>query len=167
MYSLSRPESQRRTSRRDLRRRGPPVRRGRPVGNHQQKRTRLLQAVVTVISHQGYVATSMRKVAQQACCTTGAETCYFANREQMVIAAAQYLFDELDVMLSTGAEQLDLHTLIKQGLDWMIADGPHSWLAFFRMMAHVRHEPWVRRSFPAALLALSPGVLFNARQGAA
>ncbi|HCF9805933.1 TetR/AcrR family transcriptional regulator [Pseudomonas aeruginosa] len=117
------------------------ARRGRPVGNHEEKRTELLLAVIAVIAQEGYAGASMRKVAQQAGCTTGAVTYYFANKEEMVTAAVQYLFDEFDTLLDADVESFDIGELIKEWLNWTKADEPNSWLALFQLMAHARHEP--------------------------
>ncbi|MFU2512854.1 TetR/AcrR family transcriptional regulator [Pseudomonas aeruginosa] len=117
------------------------ARRGRPVGNHEEKRTELLQAVIAVIAQEGYAGASMRKVAQKARCTTGAVTYYFANKEEMVTGAVQHLFDEFDTLLDKDIETFDVAELIKEWLNWTKADEPNSWLALFQLMAHARHEP--------------------------
>ncbi|WP_085583791.1 MULTISPECIES: TetR/AcrR family transcriptional regulator [unclassified Pseudomonas] len=118
----------------------PRARRGRPVGNHEEKRTGLLKAVMSVIAREGYADTSMRKVAQQAGCTTGAVTYYFANKEEMVTAAARHLFDEFDILLRGGSD-LDIGALIKEWLNLAKTEEADAWLALFQLMAHARHEP--------------------------
>lgn len=117
-----------------------PARRGRPVGNHEEKRTELVKAVIEVIAKEGYAGTSMRRVAQHAGCTTGAVTYYFANKEEMVTAAAQSLFDEFDTLLDFSKVGIDVRTIIDQWLNWTKADEPDSWLALFQLLAHARHE---------------------------
>ncbi|WP_090265983.1 MULTISPECIES: TetR/AcrR family transcriptional regulator [Pseudomonas] len=119
---------------------GQPARRGRPVGNHEEKRTELLKAVIEVIAKEGYAGTSMRRVAQHAGCTTGAVTYYFANKEEMVTAAAQGLFDEFDTLLDFSKEQVDVRAIIEEWLNWTKADEPDSLLALFQLLAHARHE---------------------------
>ncbi|SFQ29188.1 transcriptional regulator, TetR family [Pseudomonas sp. NFPP07] len=119
----------------------PVVRRGRPVGNRDEKRTELLTAAIAVIAQEGYAGASMRKVAQHAGCTTGAVTYYFANKEEMVTAVAQSLFDQIDTLLEGNQEQVDIKSLIEQWLSWMRVDEPNGWLAWFQLLAHARHEP--------------------------
>lgn len=119
----------------------PAARRGRPVGDHNAKRAELLSAAIAVIAHEGYAGASMRKVAQQAGCTTGAVTYYFANKEEMVTAVAQSLFDRVDTLLETNQERIDVKALVGQWLDSTRTDEPASWLAWFQLLAHARHEP--------------------------
>lgn len=101
----------------------------------------MLEAAISVIAREGYAGASMRKVAQHAGCTTGAMTYYFANKEEMVTAVAQSLFDRADTLLEQGPDQPDVKALIEQWLDWMGSDQPSGWLAWFQLLAHARHEP--------------------------
>jgi len=117
------------------------ARRGRPVGDHNAKRAELLAAAIAVIAKEGYAGASMRKVAQHAGCTTGAVTYYFANKEEMVSAVAQNLFDEIDAMLEMNREELNIKTLIQQSLQWVSVDESESWLAWLQLLSHARHEP--------------------------
>ena len=119
----------------------PAARRGRPVGDHNAKRAELLSAAITVIAHEGYAGASMRKVAQQAGCTTGAVTYYFANKEEMVTAVAQSLFDEIDTLLEINQERIDIKAIVGQWLDSIGGDEPNGWLAWLQLLAHARHEP--------------------------
>lgn len=119
----------------------PVARRGRPVGDRNAKRTELLAAAISVIAQEGYAGASMRKVAQQAGCTTGAVTYYFANKEEMITAVAQNLFDEIDTLLETSQERIDIKALIEQWLAWTSSDESNGWLAWLQLLAHARHEP--------------------------
>lgn len=119
----------------------PIARRGRPVGDHNAKRTELLTAAISVIAQEGYAGASMRKVAQHAGCTTGAVTYYFANKEEMITAVAQSLFDEIDTLLEINQERIDIKGLVGQWLDSMDGDEPNGWLAWLQLLAHARHEP--------------------------
>nr|WP_241190468.1 TetR/AcrR family transcriptional regulator [Pseudomonas chlororaphis] len=101
----------------------------------------MLKAAIAVIAQEGYAGASMRKVAQHAGCTTGAVTYYFANKEEMVTAVAQSLFDQIDTLLEGSQEQVDIKSLIEQWLNWMRVDEPNGWLAWFQLLAHARHEP--------------------------
>ena len=97
----------------------PATRRGRPVGDHNAKRAELLAAAIAVIAEDGYAGASMRKVAKHAGCTTGAVTYYFANKEEMVSAVAQNLFDKVEALMEINREQLDIKSLIQQWHQWI------------------------------------------------
>ncbi|MGI0878689.1 TetR/AcrR family transcriptional regulator [Pseudomonas aeruginosa] len=117
------------------------ARRGRPVGDHNAKRAELLAAAIAVIAKEGYAGASMRKVAQHAGCTTGAVTYYFANKEEMVSAVAQNLFDKVEALLEINRDQIDIRSLIHQWHQWISLDDPDSWLAWLQLITHARHEP--------------------------
>lgn len=122
---------------------GSPARRGRPLGNHEEKRAELLKAVVAVVAQEGYIGTSMRRVAQYANCTTGAVTYYFANKEEMIAAAAQDLFDQFDAMLAREAAKprVDIKTIISSWLSWGKGGEANALLAaLFHLLTHARHE---------------------------
>lgn len=116
-------------------------RRGRPKGDREAKRAELLRAVIAVIAREGYAGASMRKVSQQAGCTTGAVTYYFANKEEMIIAVAESLFDQFDQILDGDDEQQDVHALLHHWLDWSNISDTDTWLAIFQLLVHARHEP--------------------------
>ncbi|MDT4837251.1 HTH-type transcriptional repressor AcnR [compost metagenome] len=119
----------------------PVARRGRPVGDHNAKRAELLAAAITVIAQEGYAGASMRKVAQHAGCTTGAVTYYFANKEEMVSAVAQNLFDRVEALMEINREQFDIKSFIQQWHQWISFNEPDSWLAWLQLLTHARHEP--------------------------
>ncbi|MGF2685571.1 TetR/AcrR family transcriptional regulator [Marinobacter sp. DUT-3] len=100
-----------------------------------------MAAAISVIAQEGYSGASMRKVAKQAGCTTGAVTYYFANKEEMVSAVAQSLFDQFDTMLDSGEGSVDVRVVIQQWLDWTSLNETDTWLAVFQLLAHARHEP--------------------------
>lgn len=117
------------------------TRRGRPTGDHNAKRAELLSAAIMVIAQEGYAGASLRRVARQAGCTTGTVTYYFANKEEMVAAVAQNLFDEIDTLREINQTRIDLKAIVGQWLDSMNGDEPNSWLAWLQLLAHARHEP--------------------------
>lgn len=129
------------TSRTSNRKPKPATRRGRPVGDREAKRKELLAAAISVIAEDGYAGVSLRRVAQRAGCTTGAMTYYFANKEGMVTAIAESLFDDFDDLLKFDKEQIDIRIILKQWLDLTNSDKPDGWLALFQLLAHARHEP--------------------------
>jgi AcrR family transcriptional regulator len=120
---------------------GSVARRGRPVGDREAKRAELLKAAVSVIAREGFAGASLRKVAQRAGCTTGAVTYYFANKEAMVIAVAESLFDQFDVLLGKGQHRIDVWVGLQRWLDWINSSDPEPWQAAFQLLAHARHEP--------------------------
>ncbi|WP_144173137.1 TetR/AcrR family transcriptional regulator [Pseudomonas sp. Kh13] len=119
----------------------PLARRGRPVGDRDAKRTELLAAAIAVIAQEGYAGATMRKVAQYAGCTTGTVTYYFANKEEMVSAVAQNLFDKVDALLDINLDQVDIRSLIQRWHHWISHDEPDNWLAWLQLLTHARHQP--------------------------
>lgn len=117
------------------------ARRGRPVGDRDAKRAELLAAAILVIAKEGYAGASMRRVAQQANCTTGAVTYYFANKEEMVCAVAQSLFDQFDALLENHQQVRDIATVIQQWLQGFSNDESNGWLAWLQLLNHAQHEP--------------------------
>lgn len=118
----------------------PAPKRGRPVGDHKAKRAELLEAAMHVIAQDGFAAASLRKVAQRAGVTTGAVTYYFANKEEMITAIAERLFDKFDEqMVDPSHDPLDIRATTEQFLTWTNASDV--WHSVFQMIAHARHEP--------------------------
>ncbi len=115
--------------------------RGRPVGDREAKRAALLKAAIAVIAQEGFAGASLRRVAQRAGCTTGAVTYYFANKEEMVTAVVESLFDQFDAQLGRGQDRIDVRVGFQRWLDWTNAKDPDAWLAGFQLLAHARHEP--------------------------
>lgn len=117
------------------------AKRGRPVGDREAKRNELLSAAISVIANDGYAGASMRKVARHAGYTTGAVTYYFANKEEMVSAVAESVFDQFDAMLNPDEDSVDVRTIVQQWMDWTSDGETDTWLAVFQLLAHARHEP--------------------------
>jgi AcrR family transcriptional regulator len=113
--------------------------RGRPIGDRDARRAELLKAAISVIADEGYGGASLRKVAQRAGCTTGAVTYYFANKEALVAAIVESLFDQWDMFLD--ATQDDIRAGFERYLDWQGAEDPDAWIAQFQLLAYARHEP--------------------------
>ena len=118
----------------------PVPRRGRPTGDHKAKRAELLKAAIAVIAREGYSDASLRKVAQHAGYTTGAVTYYFANKEAMVTAVLESMFDEFDAFLTARQDPSDVETMLTQWLNRTSADSDF-WPVMFQLLAHARHEP--------------------------
>lgn len=118
-----------------------PVRRGRgrPVGDRDARRAALIRAAISVVAQEGFAGASLRKVAQRAGCTTGAVTYYFENKEAMVSAIAESLFDDWDAFLNSA--QGDIRSGIERFLNWANSEASEPWLASFQLVAHARHAP--------------------------
>lgn len=114
--------------------------RGRPVGDREAKRAELLQAAISLIAQEGLAGASLRKVAQRAGCTTGAVTYYFENKEAMVAAIAESLFDQSDRVLGKGRDTIDLAAGFQRWFGMKSGDSD-SWLAGFQLLAYARHKP--------------------------
>nr|WP_087576328.1 TetR/AcrR family transcriptional regulator [Sphingomonas sp. CDS-1] len=121
-------------------------RRGRPIGDHEAKRTELLEAALSVLASSGYANASLRNVAKCAGYTTGAVTYYFANKEEMFAAIAEHLFDQYDTLLRPVGETVDLQAVFERWMDWGQADA-NSWYALFQLVALARHEPTLAEIF--------------------
>lgn len=118
-----------------------PARRGRPVGDREARRRELLDAAVSVIAEDGYAGASLRKVAKKAGCTTGAVTYYFANKEAMVSAVGESLFDQFDSMLELAEQEVEINVIIRQWLNLANSNQTDSWFVLFQLLAHARNEP--------------------------
>ncbi|WP_017616264.1 TetR/AcrR family transcriptional regulator [Nocardiopsis salina] len=114
--------------------------RGRPAGDHAAKRTELLEAATSVIAEKGYANASLRKVAQSAGYTTGAVTYYFANKQELVTALAEYRFDTFEAMLEDVREQTDIRALFEQWLSRTTGDH-ELWPVMSQLLAQARYEP--------------------------
>lgn len=121
------------------------ARRGRPLGDRDGKRRELLSAAIGVLADCGYAGTSLRKVAERAACTTGAVTYYFANKEAMIAAVVDYLWDEYDSLLEMGSSLEDL----KRRLSAWIAMNAESDIveAQFQLLAQAKHEPLLAKIY--------------------
>lgn len=148
---------------------GPAARRGRPVGDRDARRADLLKAAISVIAQEGFAGASLRKVAQRAGCTTGAVTYYFENKEAMVVALAESLFDQYDALLEQGRDRVDIRTGIQRWLDWTKADDPDTWLVGFQLLAYARSEPTLaavyQRRYAQYRAGLASIVAAGQRQG--
>lgn len=115
------------------------IKRGRPLGNRDAKRKELLRAAVAILAESGYAGASLRKVAQRAGFTTGAVTYYYVNKEAMVAAVVEHLWDEYDALLEMGTSLDDM----KRRLSTWIAMNADSDLveAQFQLLAQAKHEP--------------------------
>jgi len=113
--------------------------RGRPIGDREAKRKALLRAGIKVIADLGYAGASLRKVAKEAGHTTGAITYYFEDKQAMVRAVIEHMFDEFDEMLESGDDVGDMRRRYKRWIE--LNSDSDVWLASFQLLARARHEP--------------------------
>ena len=118
--------------------------RGRPVGDREAKRGELLAAATTVIAEVGYAGASLRKVADRAGYTTGAVTYYFANKEEMITAVAESMFDEFDRLIPAADSRFDLGDILEGYLHRANVNDSEFTRLSFELLAHARHEPAFR-----------------------
>nr|WP_275679111.1 TetR/AcrR family transcriptional regulator [Pseudomonas entomophila] len=100
-----------------------------------------MEAAITVIARDGYAGASMRNVAKHAGCTTGAVTYYFANKEEMITEVAQNLFDQVDSLLASNQQDMDIASLLRQWMEWVNVGESTLWLSWLQLLTHARHEP--------------------------
>src|SRR5689334_2928842 len=117
--------------------------RGRPVGDRDAQRTKLLNAAIAVIAQDGFAEASLRRVAERAGYSTGAVTYYFANREEMMAAVIESQFDKFDAMLaaSNRGDKVDIRDALKRWLDSFSSSVEGEWVAIFQLLSMARNEP--------------------------
>lgn len=112
--------------------------RGRPVGDREAQRRKILRAGIKVIAREGYAGASLRKVAQEAGHTTGALTYYFADKEALVGAIIEHMFDSFDRLLDSGDDIADHRARYRRWIE--LNSNSEGWLAGFQLLANARHE---------------------------
>ena len=115
--------------------------RGRPIGDREAKSGELVAAARAVIARDGYAAASLRKVAQEAGASTGAVTYYFENKEAMVLAVAETLYDEFDAWLEAQGGGCDPRALCNNMLTWTTWGGSETWLVCLQLLVGARSDP--------------------------
>ncbi|MBP0632368.1 TetR/AcrR family transcriptional regulator [Cupriavidus sp. AcVe19-1a] len=116
-------------------------RRGRPVVDREARRASYLAAATTVVAREGYAGASLRKVAEQAGCTTGSLLHYFENKEAIVKALVENHFDQFESFIGSSHDPRDIKATFKQWLNWTTADDPARWLVQFQLIAQARLDP--------------------------
>lgn len=117
--------------------------RGRPVGDREGRRAELLAAAMRVLAEEGSVAASLRKVALEAGCTTGAVSYYFASKDAMMAALVESRFDEFDRVLEVGHDLAGVRHMFER---WLAITNPEDtavWVAGFQLLSYARRSPEV------------------------
>lgn len=101
-------------------------RRGRPPGDHTQRRIELIRAATSIIAREGFGACSLRNVAAAAGYTTGAVTYYFRNKSELITGLATYRFDTYENLLEPLSEQSSVRAMLTRWMDITVADQEQS-----------------------------------------
>jgi AcrR family transcriptional regulator len=139
------------------------------VVDHAQRRRELVAATWAVVAAEGIEAATVRRIAEEAGCTTGRITHYFADKEEVLVAALRQVHraagrrmiaaigprSGLEALRAVLAEALPLDQ--ERILEWRV------WLAFWgsaatspRLQAeqHERYREW--RELLKRVLATAP-----------
>lgn len=127
------------------------------VVDHEQRRRELVAATWAVVAAEGIEAATVRRIAEEAGCTTGRITHYFADKEEVLVAALRQVHraagkrmlaaigerSGLEALRAVLAEALPLDQ--ERVLEWRV------WLAFWGSAAtstslqaeqHERYREW-------------------------
>jgi AcrR family transcriptional regulator len=127
------------------------------VVDHAQRRRELVAATWAVVASEGIEAATVRRIAEEAGCTTGRITHYFADKEEVLVAALRQVHraagrrmlaaigprSGLEALRAVLAEALPLDQ--ERVLEWRV------WLAFWGSAAtsaslqaeqHQRYREW-------------------------
>ena len=139
------------------------------VVDHAQRRRELVAATWAVVAAEGIEAATVRRIAEEAGCTTGRITHYFADKEEVLVAALRQVHraagkrmlaaigerSGLEALRAVLAEALPLDE--ERILEWRV------WLAFWGSAAtstslqaeqHQRYREW--RGLLKRVLATAP-----------
>ncbi|WP_322058369.1 TetR/AcrR family transcriptional regulator [Paraburkholderia sp. J63] len=119
------------------------ARRGRPVGDHKIKRDSLLAATAAVIAREGYAGTSLRKIAVEAGCTTGALSYYFEDKDEIVKALVESSFDLFDTILEPSEMPLDVRTTLERWMSWHTTKALDPRIVQYQLLGQAKFEPVV------------------------
>ena len=75
------------------------------VVDHEERRAELAAAVWRLASSDGLEAVTVRRVAEEAGCSTGAVVHYFADKEELLLLAFSTVADRVRTRLAEAAEQ--------------------------------------------------------------
>ncbi|MBF6989035.1 MULTISPECIES: TetR/AcrR family transcriptional regulator [unclassified Cupriavidus] len=121
------------------------TRRRRPgpkVGDHEARRASFLAAATAVVAREGYAGASLRKVAEEAGCTTGSLLHYFENKEAMIKALVESHFDKFESFMAPVHDPTDIKATFKRFVTWTNAEDPGQWwLVQFQLLAQAKCDP--------------------------
>lgn len=116
--------------------------RGRPTGDHDQRRQQVAEAAWRVIHRDGIDRASLRSIAREAGFTTGVITHYFRNKDELLAFAIESLFDWIRAVTDTLRQRDDPIAALRElygaalpldderRIEWSV------WLAFLARAQH-------------------------------
>jgi AcrR family transcriptional regulator len=121
--------------------------RGRPPGDHDEKRSELVAAALRTIQRLGFEGASMRQIAIEAGCTTGLLTHYFVNKEQLLRQLVDGLFDAMDTWSTDITSQADVFQVVEDILQTPFSadDDTAVWHLWYQLLLKARTDPSLAR----------------------
>lgn len=113
--------------------------RGRPVGDHDEKRHELLCTAIRLLVTDGYAGLSMRNLASRAQVTTGAITYYFANKSELMKGISDELFNRFTLLVAKNSE-IDVKQAVEEWINWSYSDGGEIWKAFLQIQLYATED---------------------------
>lgn len=127
------------------------------IVDHAERRRELVDATWAVVAAEGIEAATVRRIAEEAGCTTGRITHYFADKEEVLVAALRRVHQAAGERMLAATRRLSgmdaLHAVLAEALpldeerllEWRV------WLAFWgsaatsirlRAEQHQRYREW-------------------------
>jgi len=125
------------------RKRGAPML-GRPMGDHAARRDDLLDAAHRVVDKEGFNGLSIRKVAAAADCSTGTVTYYFKNKEDIVLALAEQIFDSVSNWPVQAKVSPHVDRTLQDMLESILA-ADAAWVIWFQLLAQAQFDARLKR----------------------
>lgn len=113
--------------------------RGRPAGDHDEKRYELLNIAIRLLANEGYAGLSMRNLATKANVTTGAITYYFANKSELMKGISDELFSRFSQLLAKNTD-FDVEQAINEWVSWTYNDDGDLWKAFLQIQSYTAED---------------------------
>lgn len=117
------------------------TRRGRPVGDRDKKRSDILNVAISILAREGAPGLSMRKVASHVGASTGTLTYYFANKDELMRAVTDELFNQFESLLAQSDESFNIEKIVDDWVVWTTGDNISIWQAFFQLQSYAAQEP--------------------------
>jgi AcrR family transcriptional regulator len=114
--------------------------RGRPVGNHDDKRAELVAAARSLIAREGYHGASIRSLAHEARCSTGTVTHYFGSKDEIVALVLESLFAEIDDALTKLMALENVLDSVEQLLQETLAISRGSWSVWTQLFSNTASD---------------------------
>lgn len=121
--------------------------RGRPLGDHDEKRSEIVAAALRTIQRLGFDGASMRQIAIEAGCTTGVLTHYFVNKEQLLRQLVDELFDAMDTWSTDITSSEDVFQVVEDILQTPFSadDDKTVWHLWYQLLLKARTDPTLAR----------------------